>query len=298
MLKTLNKNKIGDLLSVVLLDEQFQNKMGSGNLAGSEILMERGRIERKWQIFTSASSKALVGGKNVMLVLKASQLAEFSGFIREMNAKNYLKGLFIRPDIKTELLPKVMHESGVSTLKQTVILSHPETLWRVLNAWSLGAPEKLIADASAADGTLFVASCSFSFYRVRFKDLKSLRQVAPENHTVFNIDEDGSYIHWPEEDIHLDIDTLEYNTNEKYRKKADILKLQYHQHFGRFLKSLRKKAGLRQSDVPDLSARQIRRIENGETPVTVGALEKIAAALGLTIEGLLDKRASSEMVNK
>src|SRR5690625_664778 len=93
-------------------------------------------------------------------------------------------------------------------------------------------PRDWSSDVCSSD--LFVVSCSFSFYRVRFGDLKALRHIAPENRPLFRIDEDGSYIHWPDEDIHMDIDTLEYYTNEEYRKKADILKLQYLSQFWLF----------------------------------------------------------------
>ena len=263
MVKTLKKKRKNPL-SLVLLDEQFQGKIASGGTH---------------RLFTSVHSKKLAGQKNVVIVSKASGLRGISEFIREVNEKNHLKGLFIRADVKTELLPKLMHESGVSTLKHTFIHQNPEALCRLLRAWQLGAPDALIADASVADDTLFVVSCSFRFYHIPFAGLPVLGKISPENRNSFVIDEDGSFLHWPHDDIHIDIDTLEYHTNPVYRKKADLKRLQYNQKFGDFLKRLRKETGLRQSDIPGLSARQVRRIENGETPVTAGALEKLAAVM-------------------
>ena len=121
--------------------------------------------------------------------------------------------------------------------------------------------------------------CTPQFYTIPFSELPALRNIAPEYRHAFQIDEDGSYLHWPHDDIHIDIDTLEYHTNPEYRKKADLKRLQYNRTFGDSLKRLRKKAGLRQCDIPGLSARQVRRIENGETPITAGALEKLEAGL-------------------
>ena len=150
-------------------------------------------------------------------------------------------------------------------------------IWRARSS-SLPA-EALIADASVAEETLFVVSFSFQFYNIPFAELPALRKISQENRNSFVIDEDGSFLHWPHDDIHIDIDTLEYNTNPEYRNKADLKRLQHNRKFGITLKQLRNKAGLRQSDIPGLSARQVRRIENGETPITSGTLEKMSAAL-------------------
>lgn len=264
MVKTLKK-KSSKSLSLVLLDERFQGKIAPGGTH---------------RLFTSVRSKKLTGQKNVVIVSKASGLSSISEFIREVNEKNHLKGLFIRADVKTELLPKLMHESGVSTLKHTFIHQNPEVLRRLLRAWQLGTPEALIADASVAEDTLFVVSCSFQLYNIPFAELPALRKISQENRNSFVIDEDGSFLHWPHDDIHIDIDTLEYQTNPEYRRNADLKRLQHNRKFGITLKQLRNKAGLRQSDIPGLSARQVRRIENGETPITSGTLEKMSAALG------------------
>ena len=137
MVKTLKKKRKNPL-ALVLLDEQFQGTIASGSTH---------------RLFTSVHSKKLAVQKNVVIVSKASGLSGISEFIREINEKNHLKGLFIRPDVKTELLPKLMHESGVSTLKHTFILESSDALQRVVNAWNLGAPDALIADASARIGT-------------------------------------------------------------------------------------------------------------------------------------------------
>ena len=264
MVKTLKKKRKKSL-SLVLLDEQLQGKIAS---VGTH------------RLFTSVHSKKLTNQKNVVVVSKASGLSRISEFIREVNEKNHLKGLFIRADVKTELLPKLMHESGVSTLKHTYIYQNPEALCRLLRAWQLGTPDALIADASVADDALFVVSCSFQFYNIPFTELPALRKISLENRNRFEIDEDGSFLYWPHDDIHIDIDTLEYHTNPEYRKKADLKRLQYNRNFGDTLKQLRNEAGLRQSDIPGLSARQMRRIENGETPITAATMEKLAAVLG------------------
>jgi DNA-binding Xre family transcriptional regulator len=263
-------------LAVILLDEKFQGVITAGG---------------NRSIFSTLQSKQLSGFKNVMVVTKASQLPELALFIHDMNKKNYLRGLFIRPDVKMELLPKLMHESSVTTLKHTLILESPHVLQRVLNAWGRRASDQLIADAAVADGRLYVISCSLRMYAIAFEELPALRRINIGMRCDFVIEEDGSFIHWPDYDIHLDLEMLEYHTNEEYRKKADLERLQYHKQLGRALKKLRESSGRRQSDIPGLSARQVRRIENGETPVTLQSLEKIARGLGMTVGQLMNYMA-------
>lgn len=278
MMYAAQKNK-SKKLSVVLLDETLRDKIfTNGN----------------HKVFTTLKSKKLADQKNIIVVSKASRLSELAGFIREMNEKNYLKGLFIRPDVKAELIPKLMVESGVSTLKQTLIIQNAAVLHRVLHAWKKQAREMLIADAAVSDNILYVISCSFRLYNVRFEDLPALRRISASNRGNFVIDEDGSYLHWPQEDIHLDIDMLEYHTDKVYRKEADLKRLRYHRQTGLILKKIREETGLRQSDIEGLSARQVRRIENGEAPLTVKAQEKIAAALDLEMDQLLNRISRKE----
>jgi len=260
-------------LSVILLDEELRDKFTA-----------KGRLK----IYKSLKSQNLVAHKNIFVVSKATGLPKLSDFIREANRRNHLKALLIRPDVKNGIIPKMMAAANVRSLRNTILFEGPVLVKRILNAWEINAQDQLIADASVNKDTLYVISCSLRMYSVPFNKIPALKKIDDAFRTNFIIAEDGRYIHWAKDDIHLDIETLEYHTNERYRKESDTKKLQYHRNLGAAIKAIRQDSGIQQSDIPGLSARQLRRIENGETTVTTKALGKIASGHNMTLEEYLD----------
>lgn len=270
------RSKRVNKLAVLILDDLIRPDITSG---------------RHQTVYKTLNRAKLPGAGNLFVVCKATQLSDFASLLREYNQKNKLKGLLIRPDVKTDLLPQLMYHAGVTTMRNTLFYKEPGTVQRILHGWDRQAAHLLIAGASAAEDNLYIVSCSFKLYTLSFREIPALRLIDNKNRADFIIDEDGSFIHWPDADIHLDIETLEYHTNEEYRRKADLKKLQYQVRAGLALKQLRENANLRQSHIDGLSARQVRRIENGESPMTLQSLEKFASALGMTVEQLIEKLA-------
>lgn len=64
----------------------------------------------------------------------------------------------------------------------------------------------------------------------------------------------------------------------------------FNKTYGSASRKLRREKGLRQSDVPGLTARQVGRIESGHR-ATRSALQKLAAAHGLSVNEYLDDLA-------
>lgn len=263
-------------LSVLLFDEKFRNQISS---------------KRHLKIYKSLKTKNLVDHKNIFIVSKATNLFDLSDFIREANKRNHLKALFIRPDIDKEIIPKIMYSANVRSLRNTLLHQTPEMLRRILSAWEIGAQDHLIADAYLSNDTLYVLSCSLKMYSVLFDELPALKEMNKEFRKEYNLAEDGRFIHWEKNDIHIDIETLEYHTNEQFRRETDLKKIQYYQNFGTNIKKLREASGMYQSEIPGLSTRQVRRIENGETHPTTKSLEKIASALHMSLDDFLDQLA-------
>ena len=85
-----------------------------------------------------------------------------------------------------------------------------------------------------------------------------------EERSDFTISEEGSYLHWAKQDIHLDLDALRYAIDPNIKHKFDAYKLTYDQLFGKAIATLRKQSKLKQSDIMGLSERQVSRIEKGE----------------------------------
>jgi len=263
-------------LSIVLFDEKFHDQISS---------------KRHLKIYKSLKTKNLVDHKNIFIVSKATNLFDLSDFIREANKRNHLKALFIRPDIDKEIIPKMMYSANVRSLRNTLIHQTPEMLKRILNAWEIGAQDQLIADANISNDKLYVLSCSLKMYSVLMDEIPALKEMNVKFRRKFSLAEDGRFIHWEKNDIHIDIETLEYHTNVKFRRKSDLKKLQYYQNLGTNIKKIREVTGIYQSDIPGLSARQVRRIENGETQPTTKALDKMASALNMSLDDFLNKLA-------
>jgi transcriptional regulator with XRE-family HTH domain len=72
------------------------------------------------------------------------------------------------------------------------------------------------------------------------------------------------------------------------RERAKARRLQEAKGFARALAAHRRRHGLRQSDIPGLSERQIRRYEHGAR-IPLPSLELLARAHGLDVSTFLDE---------
>ncbi len=58
------------------------------------------------------------------------------------------------------------------------------------------------------DSRLFVTSCVPETLEVEFDRLQALRRAPKRDRRNFVVSDDGSYIHWPSKDVHIDMDAL------------------------------------------------------------------------------------------
>jgi hypothetical protein len=124
---------------------------------------------------------------------------------------------------------------------------------------------------------LFVLSCALQAYEVAFEKMPALRRIPVAERARFEVDEDGSYIHWADPDIHIDLDAIRAAIDPEEHAKAETAKALHDGRYGAAIAKLRLAKGLKQSDVEGLSERQVRRIEKGEG-TTFEALRRLAAA--------------------
>lgn len=164
---------------------------------------------------------------------------------------------------------------------------------RVMNAWTIGAQEQLIADATVIGDRLLVLSCAMEKLEVPFDSLPALKCISINDRSNFTIDDDGSCLYWESADIHLDIEAFRYATDPEWKQKFDSLKSEHNQVFGKAIATLRKQHKLRQSDIIGLSERQVRRIEQGDGSTKVDTLRLFAKAHGMDLDAYLDAVASA-----
>jgi hypothetical protein len=104
--------------------------------------------------------------------------------------------------------------------------------------------------------------------------------------TALVVSPDGSYVHWPKGDVHLDLGSLRYVVDPVWRAKTDAERVGQSKHFGRAVRAVREACGLRQGAIQGLSARHVRRVEAGLFP-KVATLRVLARAHGMELDRYL-----------
>ena len=228
--------------------------------------------------------------RNVFVFTPATQLSEVAKFASAVNGRHQLRALFVRDDVGPYWVPALFERAGLRTLRNTIIHSSPAVPLRVLRAWMQGAQGQLIADAKVVAGRLFVVGCDLRKYDLPLARVAALKGVPPAELNDFQVDEDGSYLHWPGPDLHLDLDAIRVALDPSLGGRARRARAIHDARYGKAIAQVRQEAGLTQTDIPGLSARQVRRIEKGAN-VTARALSDLAHAHGLSLGDYLDRLA-------
>lgn len=235
--------------------------------------------------------------RDIFVLTSVTDLPVVTEFVHAANRRNHLRTLFIREDDNAQLLPQLLHEANLRMSQHILVHSDRDVPKRVLTAWSLGCPDQLIARAQVIDGELFVMDCDHTLFRVRFEEMPVLARISVNQRSDFTISSEGSYVHWPDADVHIDLDAIRYVKDKAWRQKKDRERLMYDARFGEAVAILRKKHGLNQSDIQGLSERQVRRIEKGER-TKADTLAVLAKSHGLSLKDYLDGIAETLATEK
>ncbi|MFQ5426556.1 MAG: helix-turn-helix domain-containing protein, partial [Gaiellales bacterium] len=169
-----------------------------------------------------------------------------------------------------------------------------ESMWkRFLSVLSAAANEQRILDAWWENHDFVVMSPRFERLRVSLDQLRGLRFLADSSRQdlgQFEIDQDGSFIRWPELDVDLDWHGLCRLAGRTDARRAARMR-QFRTEYGAAIRELREQRGLRQKDVEGLDERHVRRIEKGEVAATASALEKLARTHEMSLQDYLDELA-------
>ena len=151
--------------------------------------------------------------------------------------------------------------------------------------------EPRIVDAWWEGDDLIVLSPEFRRLRIPLEKLSHVIGREAKAVGVFEIDADGSFVHWPHADVHLGWTQFVRMIDPVEALAAKAAHRDFDGKYGAAIRRVREEAGLRQSDIPGLTARQVGRIEKGECRATHAALSKLAAAHGETVSQYLDRLA-------
>ena len=152
-----------------------------------------------------------------------------------------------------------------------------------------GAQHDLIARANVVDNKLLLLSCALQSFEISFANLPPLQKIPKTQRDNFCISDSGSYIHWQANDIHLDIESIRYFTDEDFRKKCDLEKVTHDKQFGLAIATMRKAHHLGQEDISGMSDRQLRRIENEGARPSVATLATLAKAHKMQVNHYLNE---------
>lgn len=153
--------------------------------------------------------------------------------------------------------------------------------------------QERIFDATIEKDTLRVVSPRFVRLEVPISKIPQFKNAKPAEVQNFEIDEDGSFIYWPDLDLHLGWRQLQQSINPQAALKASQKNEEFNRRYGKAVQKLREAAELKRSEIPGLSEKQLGRIEKGDCRLTTNAIEALAKAHKMDSNEYLKKLAQT-----
>jgi len=150
-----------------------------------------------------------------------------------------------------------------------------------------------ILDAKVEDGVLRAISTNFNRLNVPIARIPALKNADPSKIQRFEMDEDGAFIYWPELDVHLGWTQLQQLVDPETALKASQKSEAFNKRYGKAVQTLREQTGLKRSDIPGISEKQLGRIERGECRLTSNAIETLSKAHKLAPNEYMKKLAEA-----
>lgn len=135
-----------------------------------------------------------------------------------------------------------------------------------------------IFDARLEDDILHVVSADFRRLEVPIAKIESLARANEQSVKNFEVDEDGSYIYWPDLDVHLGWNQFQQVVDPIAFQKAKQKSREFNERYGAAIRKVREQKGIALSEISEISEKQLRRIERGECRLTLNAAKKLAEA--------------------
>ncbi len=166
-----------------------------------------------------------------------------------------------------------------------------QLLGRVCFALGRDGSRGSIIDAYLAGDSLFVRGPKHRMLHVPVSSIRALSGQARAVLRNFVIDPDGSFVHWPDLDVHLGWNQFLQAIDPEELRKAQQRTEGYNKRYGAAIRKVREEAGLSQSKIEGLTERQLRRIEQGECRATRTALATLAKAHRLDTNSYMERLA-------
>jgi hypothetical protein len=169
---------------------------------------------------------------------------------------------------------------------------------RMILAHKSNAERQLIASASISGDKLVVWTCEPQRLEVPVEAIPSIARMDPSSQSKFIVSESGSRIHWPDDDVDLTAESIRAFADPQVRREQQAARRAEAALYAKAIRSLREQHGLRQSDIPGLTDRQVRRLEEGDTMPRVATLQKLARAHGMDVDAYVAALAALSVTTK
>lgn len=164
----------------------------------------------------------------------------------------------------------------------------PLVVKRLVIALRRPAPWEGILDAYILEDSIVVVLGDMSARQFPTRKLPQVGRLEPAVLSHFEIDSAGSYLYWPDGDVHMGPSQLLQAVDPRFLSDVEIRRYQM-ENVSQVLLDMRNDRRLRQTEIPGLSERHVRRLEKEEVRLTVEAATKFACAFGLTLSEFLDE---------
>ena len=164
----------------------------------------------------------------------------------------------------------------------------PSVVKRLVIALKRSVPWEGILDAYVLEDSLVMILGDMSARQFPTKELPRVRRFEPAVVRRFEIDSAGSYLHWPDGDVHMGPSQMLQAVDPMYLSDVEIRRYQM-ENVSQALLDMRNDRRLKQAEIPGLSERHVRRLEREEVRLTVKAANRFADAFELTLSEFLDE---------
>jgi hypothetical protein len=168
-----------------------------------------------------------------------------------------------------------------------------QLLRRVCFALGPDGSRPSIIDAYLVGDRLFVRGPRHRMLHISLNCIGVLRGRAQAAVRNFSVDPDGSFIYWPDLDIHLGWNQFLQALDPAELRKAQQRTAGFNDRYGEAIRKVRVATGILQSKVEGLTERQLRRIEQGESRATTSAITALAKAHGLDANAYMERLAKA-----
>jgi hypothetical protein len=191
-------------------------------------------------------------------------------------------------DVPDAVVPRVFSALDLRRPDRRVHLTRdPGAVRRLVVSAVRVDPALGIVDAVLWRGTLHLVTGDLRFRAFPADRLPVVGTLPEAERARFTIGADGSRLHWDAGDVDLGVSQILQEADPMYL--ADVaIERNSADRTGTALRRLREERGLRQVDIPGLSERQVRRIEDGISRLRMATTETFAAAFGMSVRELLD----------